>query len=171
MPDLVSTQRRGRAGRGHSLFEVLAALALASAGVIGFMHVQHLREATETELLARLHATLLARDIARKITANPTAVARYHTAYGAPPALTADCRQVACSRGELAAFHVAHWKCRLGRWSRHATCRNLLKTRGLLPQGDGSLRPRGGSIEVSVRWLDAQRTPQSLEIRHALLPR
>ncbi len=170
MPDVVNAVKSGTR-TGYSLLEVLAALALASVGVIGFLHAQHLRELSETELLARSHAAMLAHDVARKLSANPEALARYRTAYGTPPAFAADCRQTACSRGELAAFHVAHWKCRLGRWVRHATCRDALKTRGLLPGGDGRIRPRDDGADVSVRWLDAHAAPQSFELRHVVLRR
>ncbi len=167
MPDLMNLSNRA----GHSLVEVLAALALTSVGVIGFLHAQHLREATETDLRARTHAAMLVQDIVRKAAANPAALNTYRTAYGTPPAFATDCRQTSCSRRELAAFHVAHWKCRLGRWVQHATCRDALKTRGLLPQGDGRLRPRGDGISGEIQWLGANRELQSFEISHALLRR
>ena len=152
---------------GHSLIEVLAALALASAGVIGFMHAQHLREATETELLARTRAVMLADDIARKAAANLDALERYRTAFGTPPA-AADCRRSACSRDQLAAFHLAHWKCRLGRWAERAVCLDVHKVRGLLPAGDGRVDPRGNGVNVEIRWLGANGERQSLEARHVL---
>lgn len=156
---------------GFTLIEVLAALALVSAGVIGFLHTQQLREATEIELLSRSRAAMLTSDVVRKIAVNPAALDRYRTALGSPPALTADCRRVACSRGALAAFHLAHWKCRLGRWAQHASCRDVLKTRALLPGGDGRVEPQAGGVRVTVRWLGADGKPQALETHHALLPR
>ena len=167
MPQLLNVGRV----YGHSLIEVLAALALASIGIIGFLHAQHLREATETDLLAHLHAVMLVNDIARKISANPEALTAYRTAYTTPPAFTTDCRRNTCSRNELAAFHVAQWKCRFGEWVRDATCLNTLKTRGLLPNGDGRIRLHGDTADIAVRWLDAQRSLQSFELRHALLRR
>ncbi len=156
---------------GHGLVEVLAALALASAGVVGFMHAQHLREATETELLARTRAVMLADDVARKAAANLGALERYRVAFGAPPPSAADCRQSACNRSRLAAFHVAHWKCRLGRWADRAACRDSFKVRGLLPAGDGRIDPRGGGVSVEIRWLGANGEWQSLEANHVLPPR
>lgn len=167
MPGLVKT-----ADAGHSLVEVLTALALASAGVIGFMHAQHLRETTETELLARTRAVMLADDIARKAAANLGALERYRVAFDAPPPGAADCRGSACNRDRLAAFHVAHWKCRLGRWAEHAVCRDGFKLRGLLPAGDGRVDPRGGGgVNVEIRWLGADGEWQSLEANHVLPPR
>ena len=167
MPDLMDNINTS----GHGLIEVLTALALASVGIIGFLHAQHLREVTETELVARTYAAMLVQDITRKAAANLGVISAYRTAYGTPPALAADCWQTSCSRRELAAFHVAHWKCRLGRWAQHATCRGTLRARGLLPQGDGRLNPIGGSLSGEIQWLGADRELQSYEINHVLLRR
>ena len=167
MPGLTGADRYA----GHSLIEVLAALALTSVGVIGFLHAQHLRQATETDLLSHTRAAMLARDITRKIAANPEALGAYRAAYDTLPALTANCRQSSCSRHELAAFHVAHWKCRLGRWTQRAVCRDVLKTRGLLPQGDGRMEPSGAGIRGEIRWVGADHEPRLLEMGHALLRR
>ena len=156
---------------GHSLFEVLAALALASAGVVGALHAQHLREATETELLTRARAAMLARDLVHKVSANAAAHAAYRTALGTPPMLAADCRHTDCSRSELATFHLAHWKCQLGRWAHRSMCRNVLKVGPLLPDGDGAVAVAGDAAQITVRWLDARRTAQSLVVDHVLLRR
>ena len=95
----------------------------------------------------------------------------YRTAYDTLPALTANCRQSSCSRHELAAFHVALWKCRLGRWTQRVVCRDVLKTRGLLPQGDGRMEPSGAGIRGEIRWVGADHEPRSLKMGHALLRR
>ena len=153
---------------GHSLIEVLVSLALTSAGVIGFMHTQHWREATETELLSRSYAVMLAFDALRKMTATPNALSRYRTAYNSPPSLTTHCRQTVCSHSEIAAFHLAHWKCRLGYWASHTICRDTLKTRALLPEGDGRIHLNGDNITIEIRWRDAHQALQSFELRHAL---
>ena len=94
---------------GASLIELLVTLALTSAGVIGFLHTQHWREATEMELLARIQASMLAHDMLRKINANPGALTMYRTAYGSPPPIETRCRHDACSPEQLARFHVARW--------------------------------------------------------------
>lgn len=148
---------------GHSLIELLAALALTSVGVIGFMHAQHWRGATELELLARMQASILARDILRKMDITPDIPFAYRTDYGTPPPDGARCRHGECTHAELARSHLAHWKCHLGRWMHDKACRDMPSPPALLPAGDGRIRVSNNSVRITIRWIGANQKLQSLE--------
>ncbi len=153
---------------GHSLIELLVTLALTSTGVIGFMHVQHWRETTEIELLARIQASMLVHDMSRKIDANSGALAAYRTAYGLPPPIETRCRHDSCFPDELARFHVAQWKCRLGQWAGNPVCRDAPAAPVALPAGDGRITLANNGIDIAVRWLGSNQQLQSFELDYPL---
>lgn len=155
---------------GHGLVELLAALALTSAGVIGFMHTQHWRGATEIELLARIQASIFAQDILRKMDANPGAPFAYRTAYDTPPPSGVRCLHGECTHEELARFHLMRWKCNLGRWMHDETCRDKPLPPVLLPEGDGRIHVSSDSVSVTVRWTGANQQPQAFELRRPRIP-
>ena len=153
---------------GHGLIELLVTLALTSAGVIGFIHMQHWREATEIELLAQIQASMLIHDMLRKININPGVPTAYRTAYGSPPPVGARCRHDPCFPEQLARFHVARWKCRLGQWASDPVCRNAPAALAALPAGDGRIALSGNGIDIAVRWLGADRQFRSFELNYPL---
>lgn len=124
--------RRGGAGSGFSLMEVLVALLLLAIGLLGFagMQVIGLRNNANTSL--RTQASLLAYDIIERMRANRDSVALHHydiaLADSAPASPTT-----------LAQQDIAYWLTTLGT---------------TLPQGDGSIAvvvdAGAGTADVTV---------------------
>lgn len=159
-PPIVRKRRAApRAARraGHSLIEILAALAVVGVALVGATGLGLFNERQTQALVARNLAAALLDDIARKIDQGASPPARYRTTFGAPPG---GCAAPDCA---AAARHLHHWKCRLGRWSAQPACAGA----GLLPDGDGEIVAAGASeLLLRVRWRDGGEL-RTLTLYHA----
>ena len=162
-----------RAQKGHSLIELLAAIALSSAGALGNFHLQSLNNVYEQNLLSSARAELAVRNLMRMMDANPEGLSAYRISFDSAPADTEDCRRRACRPRQLAGFHIAQWKCQLGGWLSHSACRRTGPGLALLPQGDGQLQGLGSGVAIMLRWRppgSQERNWRQLERHHLPLP-
>ena len=95
-----------RRARGFTLVESLVALLLLSVGLLGAgaMLLEALR--AHADALRELSATLLVRDMAERIRANPSARALYDTRAASAGG---DCFALPCDPGQRAATDLAHY--------------------------------------------------------------
>src|ERR1044072_2371437 len=99
---------RPRCSQGFSMLEVLLALVVLSVGLLGasVMLLESLR--THGGALRRIGATQLARDMADRIRANPSARALYDSR-GAPPGGVDCATSGGCDATERAALGRTHF--------------------------------------------------------------
>ena len=94
---------------GYTLVEVMVAVAILGIGVVGLVGLQaesaRYQNATHHQTLA----TLLARDLAECIRANPDA-AKDGDYVGNGTGSNADCVSGTCTPSQLAAFDLAAWR-------------------------------------------------------------
>lgn len=152
------TTRGAASPRGASLIEVLVAMLVLAAGVLGMVGLQIGTAQNNRAALERSLATLLASDLMERMRAN-RGTAYPDVGEGAPGAF-GDCMARPCTPAQLAAFDVVVWKCSLGRWNDAVPCQ-AVRSNGLLPPldrqrglplGDGALARRGGLVAVTVLW-------------------
>ena len=163
--------RSHRAVRGTSLLEVLAAVLVIAAGVLGIARLQLHSAQGNRAALEHTTATILATDLIERWRANPQG--RYATATGQAPPAFVDCLATTCGPPQLATFDLAAWKCSLGRWSEAASCRAARAAGALppvedapgLPGGDGEVAEQGGNVVVTVTWRGAQAGRVALAVR------
>ena len=159
MASLIRQSQPGAPALGHSLLELLVAVAIVGIGALGAAKLQTLSAQNNRAALEHSLAVMLAEDMLERIRANPQG--SYGIALGAAPTGFVDCLSQTCTSAQLAAFDAAVWKCSLGRWAEDATC---VAARGAgalaarerqpgLPGGDGrtDIGP-GGTITVAVVW-------------------
>ncbi len=141
--------------------ELLITILLLTVGVLGTLHLQQYAAMIERDLQYRIRASALIEDIVRKMDAAEHHADNFLTGFGAPPATT-NCWQTNCGETQRHRFHLAHWKCRLGRWQNTSVCRTRLRTRGLLPYGDGEIQRGHQTLRIAVRWHDSRQQIQTL---------
>lgn len=153
---------------GFAMLELVVAIVLISTGILGALRLQQYGAVVERDLRHQLYAAAMIEDIVRKMDAAGNQVADFATGFGAPPAAV-NCWHSSCTAAQRSRFHLAHWKCRLGKWRNSGVCRWQLRSRALLPDGDGAIQYSHNGWRISVRWLDSRRQVRTLTYRYVSL--
>jgi len=143
---------------GYGMMELLVALALAGAGLFGFVQMQYQALLVEREQTARLHGLMLFDEIAAHLRAAGAAtgsVGDYaagleDTAKDAP-----DCRAAACTAKAFARFQVAQWKCRAA----GAACGNP----GARLSSKLMIKINDGAFTLRLQWKTAAGDERAIE--------
>ncbi|MFP4181571.1 MAG: type IV pilus modification protein PilV [Thiohalospira sp.] len=94
---------------GYTLVEVMVAIAILGIGVVGLVGLQADSARYQNTTYHQTLATLLARDLAERIRANPEAAASGDYA-GDGTGNDPDCVGGACTPSQLADFDLAAWR-------------------------------------------------------------
>ena len=167
--ELTSIKPQPAATAGYAMLEYLVALALVATGILGVLQVQTLHTRLEQNLLNRVQAYLLLADLRRKLDIVRLNTTVFSSDSNTPPTASVDCRSTQCSESDLAAFYLAHWKCRLGRWAKTQRCHHQFAQAATLPQGDGGISTNGDSFNLTLRWQVPGQPQQTLIHRYVPL--
>ena len=151
------------------MLELLVAFLIISASTTALMQMQLNGANTERDLLSQIRANLLIGDLRRKLDSVGNPLPSPDISFGQLPAAVIDCRRLFCDPAQLTAFYIAHWKCRLGKWTQTALCDGQFGLHGLLTDGDGQIRRHGSGVDITLRWLNAAGQQQTLTRTHVVL--
>jgi len=126
---------------GFSLLEVLIAMLILAIGVMGaaVLQLATYRNLQTSHNFA--YASMLAGEMADRITANQSEIATY--AYTGTSPDDPDCVSNVCSAAQMAAYDVAQWHSRV-----------TGSTPGSLPSGTGTITVASNVATILVRWDD-----------------
>jgi len=146
--------------RGFSMVELRVAVLIMGVGILGVTGLQVVSLQNNRDALLRSEALQLAYDILDRMRINRTG-SYGGVNYEDGPSGSADCTANNCSVGQMTAFDLALWKCRLGSHNEDSTCDNLrgsgvlptLSEQPGLPDGQGRIAVGGDDlVTVSIRW-------------------
>jgi type IV pilus assembly protein PilV len=149
----ISTPHRQR---GLTLIESLVAIFVTALGILGILGVQMRTLADTSTTVRRAQAIRLIEDLGERMKANPNALAilgDYVVGWSATPPTPAakDCRSVACTPAELAAFDIVAWK---------TSVQDVLKggdANVFVPDGENGAAENRRQLGVMVRWPEKER--------------
>ncbi len=134
---------------GYLMMELLAAIALASFGLFGFVKVQHLSVATEYDLIMHIEGNMLLSEMEDFI--NNTALCPDLSAVPENASGAVDCANQSCSEWEFTAFQFALWQCRVGMRSEDAAVCDDGKYR-LPRKAKLSVSSAGDQFTLELEW-------------------
>lgn len=148
-----------RLTRGFSLIEVLVTIFVVAIGLLAGAALQLMSKKTSYDAVQRTTAALLARDIAERMRANPTALSSYLnggvTGMSQP---ASDCSSADCSPEQLAAADLWAWReALLG----SAETADGQATGGLVsPEGCISAGAACGHYDIAIAWRGVTPLPE-----------
>jgi type IV pilus assembly protein PilV len=142
---------------GFSIIEVLIALLITAVGILGVAGLQVMSLQQNRSALLRDQALQAANDILDRMRAN--AVTDYApVAMIDAPDSDLDCVAATCNPGEMAAYDIAQWKCRLNPFNSddelYTVCEDLNLVQATLIDGAGSIALVGKIYVITVEWVD-----------------
>jgi len=154
--------RRAGAG-GFTLLEVLITTVVVAAALLGLAALQarSLHAVTEGQRLT-LAARLL-QEVQESVRANRIALSQYRAKLKAAAPLVpapVDCSSASCSPAQLAAYDKRRWHRILKGCPTRAGCPPAAP----FPKGKLETKPKGGGIEIKLKWKDAVYGEQELEL-------
>lgn len=130
------------------MMELLAAIALASFGLFGFVKVQYLSIATEYDLIMHIEGNMLLSEMEDFIN-NTALCSDISTMPDVSGAI--DCTSQSCTKREFTAFQFALWQCRVGMQSEDTTVCNGVGYR--LPRAaELSVSSEGNRFTLELEW-------------------
>lgn len=154
---------------GFVLIEVLFSCFILVSGLAGLALLLLATMQQSRDAVLQTQALLYAEDMLERVRAHPELARLTVTTFENAPTVAVDCYKNPCRKLQMAAFHVAIWKCFLAGSDSELCPTILAKTAPLaicktwqlpnycysLPEGDGQIVIQDQLYEVTVRWRGA----------------
>jgi type IV pilus modification protein PilV len=156
---------------GFSLIEVLVALFILAAGVLGITGMQAVSLQNSRQSVGRTQASYLSQEILDRVRANKLQL--YSAAMNTLPQVI-NCFSNSCTTTQLMAFDIAEWKCSFSIYQANEICKTVFVDSRSTSVQEPQLFNSDGSIAcslvsgqrqcaVSIKWQETNAVTKSTE--------
>ena len=150
--------QKHRKSSGYAMMELLVAIALAAAGLLGFAKLQHRNFSLEQDLMMQIHGNLLLSEVAGVL--GDTRLCLSMSTSGNIVPVAPDCRTDDCTKENFAAFQLMQWQCRV---SGHSDSCDRPEAQYRLPHPASLvIRPQNSQAVIQLNWRSSDGTQTSI---------